>query len=74
MGFDAPHQRYRFQDLFVRTFTGFDGGKRSLSDFSPTGVLPSFLPQLAEHGVSLPDPVLERARAKSEGSRPNGGI
>lgn len=72
MGFDPPNQRYRFQDLFVRTFTGFDEGNRSLSEFAPTGVLPSFMPQLAEHGVSLPDPVIETARAKSEGSRPNG--
>jgi hypothetical protein len=30
--------------------------------------LPSFLPQLEEHGVSLPEAVLEVARATHEGT------
>jgi pilus assembly protein CpaF len=72
LGFDPPHQRYRFQDLFARKFLGFDDDNRIMSEFLPTGVLPACMPQLLEHGVTLPDPVLETARARGEGSRPNG--
>ena len=61
MGFDLESQRYLLQDLFVRDYRGFDDKNRIVSDLVPTGVLPSFLPQLHEHGVSLPDPVLEMA-------------
>jgi pilus assembly protein CpaF len=67
MGFDLETQRYLLQDLFVRDYHGFDADNRIVSDLVPTGILPSCLPQLHEHGVSLPEPVMEMARR-----RPNG--
>jgi pilus assembly protein CpaF len=72
LGYEPAHQRYRFQEIFARKFLGFDDNGRILSEFLPTGILPACMPQLQEHGVSLPDPVLEMARSKNEGSRPNG--
>jgi pilus assembly protein CpaF len=69
MGFDLESQRYLLQDLFVRDYRGFDENNRIVSDLVPTGILPSCLAQLHEHGVNLPDPVLEMAqRRQNEGS------
>jgi pilus assembly protein CpaF len=67
MGFDLESQRYLLQDVFVRDYRGFDEKNRIVSDLVPTGVLPSFLPQLHEHGVNLPDPVLEMAHRLHDG-------
>ncbi|HEX3769498.1 MAG TPA: CpaF family protein [Polyangiaceae bacterium] len=75
LGYDAEHQRYQTQDLFTRTFLGLDDENRVVSDFAPTGTLPSFMPQLMEHGTSLPDPVLELAHARrmrAQRSEPHG--
>ncbi len=74
MGFDLEHQRYLLQDVFVRRYAGFDQNNRILSDLVPTGVLPACLPQLEEHGVTLPDPLLEMARRAQEPSRQNNGL
>jgi pilus assembly protein CpaF len=57
-GFDQESQSYRLNDVFVRRYHGVDAEGRVLSDFVPTGYLPSFMHQLKEHGVTLPDPVL----------------
>jgi pilus assembly protein CpaF len=72
LGFDPEHQVYRTQDLFARTFRGFDEKNRIVSEFGPTGIMPAFLPQLEEHGTTLPDPVLDYARRKSGGVQTNG--
>jgi pilus assembly protein CpaF len=69
LGFDPERQVYRTQDLFARTFRGFDEKNRIVSEFGPTGIAPAFLPQLMEHGTTLPDPVLEFARR-----HPGGGV
>jgi pilus assembly protein CpaF len=61
-GFDTETQRYRVQDIFVREYKGLDANNHVVSELVPTGVLPEFLPQLHEHGLDLPDPVLEVAR------------
>jgi pilus assembly protein CpaF len=68
LGYDAKNQRYELQDVFARRFMGFDAKKRVVSELSPTGVIPGFLPQLHEHGTTLPDPVLISARERGEGS------
>jgi len=62
MGFDLEGQRYRTQDLFARIYRGIDADGRIMSDLVPTGVDPACLPQLREHGMTLPDVVLETAR------------
>jgi pilus assembly protein CpaF len=76
MGFDLESQRYLLQDLFVRDYRGFDERNRIVSDLVPTGTLPTFLNQLHEHGVNLPDPVLAMAESvqgnRSEGGAPHG--
>ncbi len=63
-GFDLVNQRYLLQDLFVREYRGFDPNGRIASDLVPTGVLPACLSQLHEHGVNLPDQVIEMARRR----------
>jgi pilus assembly protein CpaF len=67
-GFDLQTQKYAVTDLFLRKYHGLDDRGRIQSELSPTGLLPSFLPQLEEHGVSLPEAVLEVARATHEGT------
>jgi pilus assembly protein CpaF len=62
MGFDLETQKYRLQDIFLRRYDGFDQQGNLLTELVPTGVLPTFMHQLEEHGVSLPDPVLDAAR------------
>ena len=69
MGFDLETQHYLLQDLFVRDYRGFDEQQRIVSDLVPTGILPSCLPQLHEHGVSLPEPVLEMAKRRPAETR-----
>jgi pilus assembly protein CpaF len=74
LGFDLERQRYRTQDIFIREYRGTDEQGRIVSGLVPTGVLPEFLEQLREHGVDLPDPVLERARqAQPKASDGHGG-
>jgi pilus assembly protein CpaF len=62
LGFDLETQKYRLQDIFERKFHGVDADGRVLSELVPTGVMPACMHQLEEHGVTLPDPVLEVAR------------
>ena len=66
MGFDMEAQKYRLQDIFAREYHGFDDKGKVLSDLVPTGVLPTFLPILHEHGVALPDPVMALAQNPPE--------
>ncbi len=68
LGFDLESQRYKLQDLFVRDYQGFDEAGRIVSDLVPTGILPSCMPQLHEHGVDLPEPVLAMAKLRQTGS------
>jgi pilus assembly protein CpaF len=63
-GFDLATQKYEVQDIFVRQYQGLDEKQRIMSEFSPTGILPKCLPQLEEHGVTLPDAVMDRAKAQ----------
>jgi pilus assembly protein CpaF len=64
-GFDLDTQKYNLQDIFVRKYHGVDAQGKVLSDLVPTGIMPTFMHQLEEHGVTLPDPVLELARRNS---------
>jgi len=61
-GFDLETQKYRLQDIFVRKYHGLDDKGKVISELVPCGVLPACMHQLEEHGVTLPDPVLEAAR------------
>jgi pilus assembly protein CpaF len=68
LGFDLETQKYVIADLFVREYSGTDAQGRIRSELVPTGIPPSFLPKLAEHGRSLPAELLdaiERRRAES---------
>jgi pilus assembly protein CpaF len=53
LGFDSDRQRYDLQDLLLRTYAGADARGKIQSELVRTGVVPSFLPRLAEHGVQL---------------------
>ena len=64
-GFDLATQKYEIQDIFVRRYHGLDDKQRIISDLLPTGILPNCMPQLSEHGVTLPDAVMERVRART---------
>jgi pilus assembly protein CpaF len=68
LGFDHERQRYQTQDIFLREYRGLDDKGRVVSDFVPTGALPTCMAQLHEHGVDLPDPVLEKARSRQRGA------
>jgi pilus assembly protein CpaF len=68
LGFDLETQKYLLQDIFLRRYDGFDQEGNLLSELVPTGVLPSFMHQLEEHGVSLPDPVLAAAQQHAAGA------
>ena len=68
LGFDGTSQQYRMQDIFERRYSGVDARGAVVSELAPTGVLPSFMHQLEEHGVTLPDPVLARARTQTGGA------
>jgi pilus assembly protein CpaF len=62
LGFDLETHKYRLQDLFERRYDGVDTQGAVVSELVPTGVLPSCMHQLHEHGVSLPDAVLDAVR------------
>jgi pilus assembly protein CpaF len=59
-GYDAALGAYVVQDLFVRNDRGLGGRGEMQGELLPTGVVPSFLPRLRDHGVDLP-PALVRA-------------
>jgi pilus assembly protein CpaF len=61
-GFDLQAQAYGLRDIFVRRYSGTDARGNVVSELVPTGLLPLCMHQLEEHGVSLPDPVLQLAR------------
>jgi hypothetical protein len=65
-GFDPQAARYDLQDVFVRRFEGVDDQGRVKSQLKPSGQLPSFLPQLHQHGVDLPSAVHDAARKESQ--------
>jgi pilus assembly protein CpaF len=71
LGFDLETQKYTLQDIFHRRYDGFDQEGNILSELVPTGVLPTFMHQLEEHGVTLPDPVLHAAQQQAAGAAPN---
>ena len=61
-GFDAAAQKYRLQDLFVRKYDGHSADGTLHSELIATGVLPGFMGQLEEHGVSLPGAIQRQPR------------
>ncbi len=65
LGFDLERQKYNLQDIFVRRYHGMDQQGSIVSELLPTGVLPTCMHQLEEHGVTLPDPIIEAARQAS---------
>lgn len=72
LGFDVERHAYHIQHLFERRYQGSDATGRVESELYHTGRLPSFTPQLQEHGVNLPDPILAEARRQSELGQPAG--
>jgi pilus assembly protein CpaF len=60
-GFALDTQAYVLRDLFVRKYSGTDDSGKLISELVPTGALPACSHQLKEHGVALPDEMLERA-------------
>lgn len=68
LGFELETQKYLLADLFVREYHGTDEHGRIRSELVPTGVMPSFLTKLAEHGRSLPAELMaeiDRRQAES---------
>jgi len=66
VGFELGSGRYELHDLFVREYQGRDEQGRIRSELVPTGYLPSFLPQLREHGRELPAAIYEAAERRIE--------
>jgi len=65
-GFDLDTHKYVLRDLFVRKYSGTDDSGKLISELVPTGALPACSHQLDEHGVVLPDAMLERAGMMAE--------
>jgi pilus assembly protein CpaF len=65
-GFDPATHRYELRDLFLREYRGLDERGRVLSELLPTGLLPTFLPQLKEQGLELPHRVHAAARQRGQ--------
>jgi pilus assembly protein CpaF len=74
LGFDTETQKYQLEDIFERKYNGFDNSGNIVSELVPTGVLPTFMHQLEEHAVGLPDPVLEVCRQRQADLRQHGGV
>ncbi len=71
LGFDQEKGVYQMQDIFVRRYGAVDANGVIASEIVPTGVLPSCLGQLQEHGVDLPKSVYEaNARRERKSGRP----
>ncbi|HEY5960353.1 MAG TPA: ATPase, T2SS/T4P/T4SS family [Polyangiaceae bacterium] len=64
-GFDPESNRYVLRDLLVRDYHGVDVEGRIESELVPTGALPSFIPQLKEHGLDLPDGIYAAHRREA---------
>ena len=64
--FDANSGRYELHDLFTRRYHGRDSTGRIHSELIATGYVPSFAPQLEEHGKELPAAMYEAARAQEK--------
>ncbi|HQP35986.1 MAG TPA: CpaF family protein [Polyangiaceae bacterium] len=64
LGFDAESGQYRTQDIFVRKFHGVSEDGKVISEIHPTGILPTLMPQLVEHGVDLPAAVYHAAERR----------
>jgi len=71
-GFDLEAQKYQLRDIFVRKYNGTDRNGAIISELVPTGLLPECIHQLEEHGVALPDPVMQLAR-QTDQRVPQGG-
>jgi pilus assembly protein CpaF len=60
-GFDLDRGAYHIRDLYLRRVTGIDAEGHVISDFAPTGILPSMLEHLQAHGYDLPQEMYEAA-------------
>jgi pilus assembly protein CpaF len=68
-GYEADSGKYNLRDLFVRRYDGFDDKGNIVSDLVFTGALPAFLPMLEEHGVKLPNEMMQAARDSEEAAQ-----
>lgn len=62
-GFDVERGTYELRDLFARRQLATNAHAEGPGELTPTGLLPSFLPRLWEHGVQLPASVMNAASA-----------
>lgn len=73
LDFDLDRQCYRLQDLLVRRYAGTDERGRIVSELVTTGVVPSFLPRLAQHGVQLSADAFRPTASAPAAETPMGG-
>ncbi len=64
-GYDLVTQSYVVRDIFLREYDGLDERGNVMSRIVATGLLPTFAPQLREHGVDVPAEVLDAAERLS---------
>jgi pilus assembly protein CpaF len=64
--FDMEQQRYIVNDLFVREYTRADDDGHVSSELKVTGYLPTFMPQLTEHGFDVPKAMREAAERRNK--------
>lgn len=63
VGFDPTSGQYELRDLFTRRYDPVEVEGEVRSQLVPTGAIPTFLPNLLAHGVSLPTALFEAAPA-----------
>jgi len=60
-GFDLAQGVYHIRDLYLRHVSGIDASGRVLSEFAPTGILPSMLDHIQAQGYDLPSAMYDAA-------------
>ncbi|MEM9190061.1 MAG: CpaF family protein [Myxococcota bacterium] len=63
LGYDQD-RGYQLQDMFVRRYHGKDAAGKVISDFHPTGILPSNLEMIRALGMDLPPAMYQAAQTR----------
>ena len=64
LNFDVDSGKYQMQHLMERQYQGLGPKGEIRSEFVPTGVIPSCVDQLREHGLDLPSVIYETAKKR----------
>ncbi|HMR09352.1 MAG TPA: CpaF family protein [Polyangiaceae bacterium] len=72
LNYDPDTGKYQMQDIMARRYQGLGPGGEIQSEFEATGVIPSCVEQLREHGVDLPSVIYDTARKRGHDTSESG--